>query len=106
MGYKTVPRYLLILLMLFFTISDVFPRETINWPQFRGEGARGIAEGDKLPVVWSSTENVRWRVSIPGRGWSSPIVWQDKVFLGSFFLYFSPSERLGMSQVCQRWRNS
>ena len=31
-------------------------------------------------------------------------VWQDKVFLGSFFLYFSPSERLGMSQVCQRWR--
>ena len=83
MGYKTVPRYLLILLIPFFTISDVFPRETINWPQFRGEGARGIAEGDKLPVVWSSTENVRWRVSIPGRGWSSPIVWQDKVFLSS-----------------------
>ena len=83
MGYKTVPRYLLILLIPFFTISDVFPRETINWPQFRGEGSRGIAEGEKLPVVWSITKNVRWCVSIPGRGWSSPIVWKDKVFLSS-----------------------
>merc|ERR1711894_675066 len=31
-------------------------------------------------------------------------VWQDNVFLGSFFMYFSPTERLGMSQVCQKWR--
>ena len=52
-----------------------------NWPQFRGPGARGIAEGNALPVQWSATENVAWKTDIPGRGWSSPIVWGNRVFL-------------------------
>ena len=52
-----------------------------NWPQFRGPGATGISEGKGLPVSWSSEKNVVWKVDIPGRGWSSPVVWGDKVFL-------------------------
>jgi len=52
-----------------------------NWPQFRGTGARGVASGDQLPDRWSATEHVAWKVDIPGRGWSSPIVWGDRVFL-------------------------
>lgn len=52
-----------------------------NWPQFRGPGARGIADGTKLPDHWSATENVAWKTDLPGRGWSSPIVWGDKIFL-------------------------
>lgn len=52
-----------------------------NWPQFRGPGARGIAEGNKQPDRWSPTENVAWKTDLPGRGWSSPIVWGDKIFL-------------------------
>ncbi|HEY6167045.1 MAG TPA: PQQ-binding-like beta-propeller repeat protein, partial [Verrucomicrobiae bacterium] len=52
-----------------------------NWPQFRGPGARGIAYGAKLPEHWSATENVAWKTGLPGRGWSSPIVWGDKVLL-------------------------
>jgi len=54
-----------------------------RWPIFRGELA-GVAEDDPaLPDTWSQTENVRWRVAVPGLGWSSPIVWGDRVFVTS-----------------------
>lgn len=52
-----------------------------NWPQFRGADSRGVATSDNLPDRWSATENVAWKRDIPGRGWSSPIVWGDRVFL-------------------------
>jgi outer membrane protein assembly factor BamB len=52
-----------------------------HWPQFRGAESRGVAIDAMLPEVWSATENVAWKTDIPGRGWSSPIVWGDKVFL-------------------------
>lgn len=52
-----------------------------HWPQFRGAEARGVASGGNLPDRWSATENVAWKCDIPGRGWSSPIVWADHVFL-------------------------
>ena len=51
-----------------------------NWPQWRGPGGRGIAEGD-YPDTWSSTENIAWKTEISGRGHSSPVVWGDRVFL-------------------------
>jgi outer membrane protein assembly factor BamB len=52
-----------------------------NWPAFRGGGRPGTVEGDTLPSTWDKSKNVRWVVEIPGRGWSSPIVWGDRVFL-------------------------
>jgi outer membrane protein assembly factor BamB len=53
-----------------------------NWPQFRGEGSRGVAQDDpRLPESWSRTENVAWRTPLPGMAWSGPIVWGDRVFL-------------------------
>lgn len=51
-----------------------------NWPQFRGLAA-GVAHQKNLPDAWSTTKNVAWSIDIPGRGWSSPIVWGDRVFL-------------------------
>ena len=63
--------------------SPLIAAEGSNWPQFRGPGARGIGTGDALPDSWSATENVAWKTDIPGRGWGSPIVWGDKVFLSS-----------------------
>ena len=54
-----------------------------SWPQFRGPGGSGIAEGPNLPERWSATENVAWKVPIAGTGWSSPIVAGDRVFLTS-----------------------
>lgn len=55
---------------------------TDHWPQFRGPGSNGVATDDpRLPEEWSSTKNVKWKIDIPGRGWSSPVVWGNRVFL-------------------------
>lgn len=75
--------YLALLLFIIVSIFASLAIEASNWPQFRGPGARGIGVGDALPVTWSATENVAWKTDIPGRGWGSPVVWGDKVFLSS-----------------------
>ena len=55
-----------------------------NWPQWRGPDMTAVVADDpQLPETWSATDNVAWRTPIPGLGWSSPIVWGDKVFLTS-----------------------
>ncbi len=55
-----------------------------NWPQFRGPGSTGVIEDDpRLPDTWSQTENVAWKTEVPGMGWSSPVVWGDRIFLTS-----------------------
>ncbi|MEK6299572.1 MAG: PQQ-binding-like beta-propeller repeat protein [Acidobacteriota bacterium] len=51
-----------------------------DWPQWRGLNNDGMARGD-APLEWSDTKNIAWRVAIPGRGNSSPVVWGDKIFL-------------------------
>jgi len=52
-----------------------------NWPQFRGSRGGVAADDPSLPETWSATDNIVWKASIPGRGWSSPIVWGDHVFV-------------------------
>lgn len=44
------------------------------WPQFRGPHGNGHADVKRLPTQWSETENVTWKTSLPGRGWSSPVI--------------------------------
>jgi outer membrane protein assembly factor BamB len=52
-----------------------------NWPQFRGPTGQGTSTESALPAQWTRTENVAWTAEIPGEGWSSPIVWGDRVFV-------------------------
>ncbi|MCH5374932.1 MAG: PQQ-binding-like beta-propeller repeat protein [Planctomycetes bacterium] len=52
-----------------------------DWPQFRGPGNSSVAENDRLPTEWSENQNVVWRVELPGRGPSSPIIVSDRVFV-------------------------
>ncbi len=54
----------------------------VAWPQFRGPSGSGIFEG-KLPTRWSNAANVAWSVEVKGRGWSSPVAWDDTVFVTS-----------------------
>jgi outer membrane protein assembly factor BamB len=65
-----------------------------NWPQFRGARAGVAADDPKLPDSWSATENVAWKTEIPGRSWSSPIVWGDHVFVLSAVNVRQPSQPL------------
>ena len=52
-----------------------------QWPQFRGAQAGVVADDPNLPERWSDSENVVWKTEIPGIGWSSPVVWDDHVFV-------------------------
>ena len=51
-----------------------------NWPTWRGPDASGAAAKGNPPVTWSETENVKWKVKLPGLGSSTPIIWEDKIF--------------------------
>ena len=52
-----------------------------NWPAWRGPTGQGICEETDLPLSWSATEQVRWKLPLPGPGNSTPIVWKGKLFL-------------------------
>ncbi|MCA1649180.1 MAG: PQQ-binding-like beta-propeller repeat protein, partial [Acidobacteria bacterium] len=51
-----------------------------HWPQWRGPSHTGVARGD-APVKWDDSTNVRWKIEIPGRGFSTPVIWGDRIFL-------------------------
>lgn len=57
------------------------PASAGNWPGWRGPEGNGVSTDKDLPLRWSTKENVRWRIELPGPGNSSPIVWGDKVFV-------------------------
>jgi outer membrane protein assembly factor BamB len=78
---KRTVSLLLVTLFVTASIAAANPKPEETWPGFRGHGMSGIAPGSVVPGTWSATENVRWKVSVPGQGWSSPIVWGDTVFL-------------------------
>jgi outer membrane protein assembly factor BamB len=54
-----------------------------NWPSFRGPSASGVVEGYKAPREWGvkPSKNILWRTPIPGLGHSSPVIWEDRVFV-------------------------
>jgi outer membrane protein assembly factor BamB len=51
------------------------------WPNWRGPSGQGLVAGTGYPDTWSDTENVVWKVTVPGRGHSSPIIWGNQIFL-------------------------
>jgi outer membrane protein assembly factor BamB len=52
-----------------------------DWPEFRGPTGQGHSDERGLPLVWSETKNVRWKTAIPGRGWSSPAIQGNHIWL-------------------------
>ena len=65
--------------MLTFTNSNANAGDT--WPQFRGPTGQGHSDSVGLPLTWSETENITWKVPIEGKGWSSPVVADGKIWL-------------------------
>src|SRR4051794_18749 len=64
---------------LLLALSLVLP--VSDWPQFRGPTGQGTSDEHDLPLSWSETKNVRWKTAIPGRGWSSPVIQGDRIWL-------------------------
>ena len=52
-----------------------------NWPRWRGPRDNGSTEAGRYPVKWSGTENLLWKAALPGKGCSTPIVWQQKIYV-------------------------
>lgn len=52
-----------------------------NWPQFRGPAGDGQSDSKGLPVAFGESEHVRWKTAIHGKGWSSPVIWGNQVWL-------------------------
>jgi outer membrane protein assembly factor BamB len=63
------------------TALSAAPARAGDWPQFRGPTGDGQYTGPPIPTEWSPDKNVVWKTPIPGRGWSSPIIWQGRVYL-------------------------
>ncbi len=52
-----------------------------DWPQFRGPTGSGLSDAKGLPVAWSEDKNVKWKTAIPGRGWSSPVIFGREIWM-------------------------
>lgn len=54
-----------------------------SFPQFRGPDGQGLVREQDVPLRWSATENLAWKLAIPGSGWSQPVVWEERLYLTS-----------------------
>ena len=66
--------------LIFLTFSPAS-----DWPKFRGPTGDGHANVKSIPLNWSATENVKWKVPVPGKGWSSPVLSGGKIYLTTAF---------------------
>jgi outer membrane protein assembly factor BamB len=64
-----------------FLLSPLGTVYAENWGHWRGPTGNGVSPNATPPLEWSQTKNVKWKVGIPGRGSSSPVIWQDKVII-------------------------
>ena len=72
-----------VLIFLFGAGARPAPLKTEEWPGWRGPTSQGVSAETGLPVRWGPGENVAWKTQVPGRGWSSPIIYGDRVFVTS-----------------------
>ncbi|MYA79046.1 MAG: PQQ-binding-like beta-propeller repeat protein, partial [Acidobacteriia bacterium] len=68
---------------LFLTALAASTAQAGRWTHFRGNSPGAVPDNPRLPDTWSTTKNVAWKTPIPGKGWSSPIVWDDQIFLNT-----------------------
>ncbi len=73
----------LVTVAIVLTVLTALPRSggAQQWPKFRGLDAGSVADDPALPDTWSETENIAWKIDVPGLSWSSPIVWDDHIFV-------------------------
>ncbi|HEX9723902.1 MAG TPA: PQQ-binding-like beta-propeller repeat protein [Vicinamibacteria bacterium] len=63
------------------TISFATQTAAENWPQWRGPSLNGVSDETDIPIEWSATENVTWKLELPAWSGSTPIIWEDRIFL-------------------------
>lgn len=69
---------LLLSLLLIYGESSVVAE---NWPDFRGPTGQGHSAVTSAPLTWSEASHVRWKTPLPGKGWSTPVVWDHQIWM-------------------------
>lgn len=67
--------------VLLLAVCVVLPCSAEEWPGWRGPLRNGVTEDTGVPSTWSATENVLWKVPLPGAGISNPVVWKNRIFV-------------------------
>ena len=81
------------LLSLGLALAPLVFAET--WPQFRGADAVASVDENSIPLEWSATKNVKWKTDLPGPGSSSPIYWEDKLYVTCYTGYGTNKKDIG-----------
>jgi outer membrane protein assembly factor BamB len=80
-------KFRLFCLLILLALPAIAQKQTIkdNWPSFRGQHAAGVADGQNLPDTWDGEKGtaIKWKTRIPGLAHSSPVVWEDRLFVTS-----------------------
>lgn len=66
--------------LLLLAASLAAPLHAGNWPEFRGPHGDGHSDARHLPMDWSEQKNVTWKTPVPGRGWSTPVIWGSQIW--------------------------
>ncbi|HCU20322.1 MAG TPA: quinonprotein alcohol dehydrogenase [Bacteroidales bacterium] len=88
-------RLLIFLIAGILLVNNHATAQQTNWSHFRGNNLNGISDSENLPVQWNEAQNILWKIPIAGKGWSSPVVWGEQVWLTTA----SPDGR-EMSGIC------
>jgi len=80
-------RKILSALIIIIPFAATAAEKTANWPQCRGPNGDGTTLAEKAPTTWSETKNLKWKLKLPGYGASSPIIWNDRVYLTCYSGY-------------------
>lgn len=78
---KINPLLILTAIILFSLPFQSHAQSSDNWTHFRGSELNGIASDDQYPLLWNDSTNVLWNVAVDGRGWSSPVVFDEQVWI-------------------------
>lgn len=76
--------------------------KTSEWTRFRGPSGMGTSDAKGLPLNWSTDENIAWKIPLPGPGASSPVVFQDRIYLTCYTGFFIPGESGGSQEDLKR----
>lgn len=69
-----------------------------NWPQWRGPNGTGVSSERELPLIWSESRSLRWKISLPGSGASTPAIWGDAIFVTGQ----SPTNELWLARIAKK----
>lgn len=89
-------KLLVIIFAIFWSVIGIAQQDNSSfnsnqyWPQWRGPLATGVAPFANPPLEWNENKNIRWEITLPGSGISTPIVWDDRIFLTTAVAYGNP----------------